>query len=90
MEIILQIGRCHCFLACQHFVCIAADRVDLPVMYNKTVRMCTLPARICVGAETGMYGSDRRFIIRTLQIGKEFAELSYEKHTLVDDGSAGE
>ena len=49
--------------------------------------MCSLPAWVCVGTETGMYHGDRRFIIRTLEIFKECTKLSNQEHTFVNDGT---
>ena len=90
MEIILQIRGRHRFLARQHLVGVAADGIDLTVMYDETVRMRPLPARISIRAETGVHGRDRRFVVRALQVSEELAELPYQEHTLVDDRSAGE
>ena len=78
----------HRLFACKHLVGISTDRVDLTVVYDKAVRMCSLPARICVGTETRVYDRDRRFIICILQITEEGTELSYEEHTFVYDRSA--
>ena len=45
----------------------AHNTQHLAVVYDETVRMCSLPAWVCVGTETGVYHSDSRFII---QIGR--------------------
>ena len=88
MKLILQIRRLHIFLACKHLVGVAADRIDLTVMYDETVRMCSLPAWVRVGTETGMYHCNGRLVILALKITKEGAELSYQEHTFVYDGTA--
>ena len=89
-QIIAQNLIVHGLLAGSHLIGVAADRIDLTVMYDKTVRMGSFPARCRIGTETGMYHGDRGIIIRALQIIKELSELSYQKHTLVDDGTAGQ
>ena len=58
MQLIFQMGGFHCFLTCQHLVGITANSVDLTVVYDKAVRMCSLPAWIRVGTETGVYHGD--------------------------------
>ena len=82
--------RLHGLLAGQHLIGVTLDRIDLTIMYHKTVRMCTLPARICVCGESGMNHCDGRFIIRILQILEKQAQLVYKKHTFINDGSAGQ
>ena len=57
-------------------------------MYDNAVRMGTHPARIGVGTEAGMHGCDRRLVILILQILEELAQLFYQKHTLVYNGTA--
>ena len=57
-------------------------------MYDETVRMCSLPAWIRVGTETGMYHCNGRLVILALKIAKEGTELSYQEHTFVYDGTA--
>ena len=57
-------------------------------MYNKTVWMCSLPAWICVGRKTGMYGCNCRLIILILQIGEELTQLLYKEHSFIYDRSA--
>ena len=42
----------------QHLVRIASDGIDFTVVHDEAVRMCTLPARVRVGAETGVYDCD--------------------------------
>ena len=49
MQVIPQMLACHVFLTRQHLIGITADRIDLTVVYNETVRVCTLPARVRVG-----------------------------------------
>ena len=83
-----MVGR-HGLLTGQHFVGISADRVDLTVVNDKTVRMGSLPARIGVGTETGMNHGDGRLIIRILQVCKEGPKLSHQKHTFVYNRPAG-
>ena len=88
MKLILQIRRLHVFLTCKHLIGVSADRVDLTVMYDETVRMCSLPAWIRVRTETGMYHCNGRLVILALKIAKEGTELSYQEHTFVYDGTA--
>ncbi len=78
----------HVLLTSHHFIYIAPDGIDLAVVDNDAVRMGTHPARICVGTETGMYGCNGRLVIRILQILKELAQLLYQEHTLVYNGTA--
>ena len=89
MQLIFQMGGFHGFLTRQHLIGITADGVDLTVVYDKAVRMCSLPARVRVGTETGVYHGDGRFIVFVLQIAKEGTQLSYQEHTFVYDGTAG-
>ena len=88
MKLSLQIWRFHIFFSCKHLICVAADGVDLTVMYHETVRMCSLPTWVCVGTETGVYHSDSRFIIRALEVFEESTKLSNQEHTFVNDGTA--
>ena len=88
MKLTLQIRRFHIFFSCKHLISISTDGIDLTIVYHKAVRMCSLPARIGVCTESGMYHGDRRFIIRALQICKKCAELSYKKHTFIYDRTA--
>ena len=66
MQLTLQMLGFHVLFASQHLIGIAADGVDLTVMYHQTVRMSTLPAGVGVGGKTGMYHSNGRFVILTL------------------------
>ena len=88
VQIVPKMLTCHVFFAGQHLIGISADRVDLTVVYDEAVRMCTLPARIRVGRETGMHHRDRRFVILALQIFKERTQLANQKHAFVYDGAA--
>ena len=88
MKLSLQIWGFHVFFSCKHLICVAADGVDLTVVYHETVRMCSLPAWVCVGTETGVYHSDSRFIIRALEVFEESTKLSNQEHTFVNDGTA--
>ena len=88
MKLSLQVWRFHVLFSCKHLICVAADGVDLTVMYHETVRMCSLPAWVCVGTETGVYHSDSRFIIRALEVFEESTKLSNQEHTFVNDGTA--
>src|SRR5699024_6767881 len=47
------------------------------------------PARVRVGAETGMYDGDSRLVILILQIRKEGSELVHQEHALVYNRPAG-
>jgi len=51
--------------------------------------MSSHPAWICVGTESGMYDRDRRYIILVLQIHKEGTKLAYQKHSFINDSTAG-
>ena len=82
--------RFHGLLTGQHLIGITFDCVDLTVMYHKAVRMCSLPTRICVCGESGMNHCDGRFIIRILQVFEKQAQLVYQEHSFVYDGSAGQ
>ena len=66
MQLSFQMFGFHVLFARQHLIGIAADGVDLTVVYHQTVRMGTLPAGVGIGGETGMYHSDSGFVIRTL------------------------
>ena len=80
--------RFHGLLTGQHFIGVTFNRIDLTVMYHKTVRMSSLPARICVCGESGMNHCNGRFIIRILQVFEEQTQLVYQEHSFVYDGSA--
>ena len=82
--------RLHIFLARLHLIHIAANGVNLPVMYDKTVRMRPLPARIRIGRKTGVHNSNRRYISFALQILKECSELVDQEHSFVYDRPAAE
>ena len=88
MKLSLQVWRFHVLFSCKHLICVAADGVDLTVVYHKAVRMCSLPTWVCVGTETGVYHSDSRFIIRALEVFEESTKLSNQEHTFVNDGTA--
>ena len=77
------------FFSGKHLVNIASDGIDLAVMHHQTVGMGTQPTGICIGRESGMYHSNGRSVIFVLQIGKEGTQLTYQKHTLIDNSSAG-
>ena len=79
----------HIFFSGTHLIRIAADRVDLAIMHNKTVRMRSLPAWIRVRTESGVNQCDCGIIIRILQIREEQSELIYQKHSFISDGTAG-
>ena len=90
MKLSFQILRFHILFPRLHLVRIAPDGVDFPVMYDKTVGMGALPARVGVGAETGVYQRDCRLIIRVLQIFKKRPELSHQEHSLICNSPAGQ
>ena len=79
----------HIFFSGTHLIRIAADRVDLAIMRNKTDRMRSLPAWIRVRTESGVNQCDCGIIIRILQIREEQPELIYQKHSFISDGTAG-
>ena len=66
MQLTLQMLGFHVLLAGQHLIGIAADGVDLAVVYHQAVRMRTLPAGVGVGGETGVYHGDSGFVILAL------------------------
>ncbi len=59
MQFAMQMLGFHIFLTGKHLICITADRVDLTVVHDEPVWMCSFPARICICGETGMYDRDR-------------------------------
>ncbi len=79
----------HILFSGLHLIRISADRIDLSVMYDETIRMSALPAWIRIGTESGMYQSNRRFIVLILQILKKGPKLSYQEHPLIGDRPAG-
>ena len=66
MQLSLQMLGFHVLFTGQHLIGIAADGVDLAVVYHQTVRMSTLPAGVGVRGETGVYHGDSRFVILAL------------------------
>ena len=88
VKLAFEVWRFHIFFSGEHLVGISTDGVDLSVVYDETVRMCSLPAWVCVGTESGMYHCDRGFILRILQVCKESTKLSDQEHTFVNDRSA--
>ena len=89
MKVRFQICGRHSLLTGQHFVRISADGIDLAIVDDKTIGVGALPAGIRIRTESGMNDGNRRLIIRILQILKEGAQLPYQKHSFVDDGTAG-
>ena len=87
-QLTFQVFRLHGLLAGQHLIGVTLDCIDLTIMYHKAVRMCTLPARICVCGESGMNHCNGRFIIRILQIFEKQTQLVYEEHSFVNNRSA--
>ncbi len=77
MKLTLQIFRLHILFSRLHLICISADRIDFPIMYDKPIRMCSLPAWVRVGTEPGMNKCNGRIVIRALQILKERTKLPY-------------
>ena len=90
VQISLQHGRVHSLFPGQHFIHIAPDGINLSVVYDKTVGMRSLPAGVCVGAESGVNNGDSRFVVRTLKIREKGPKLSHQEHSLVNNGPAGE
>ena len=66
MQLSFQMLGFHVLFARQHLIGIAADGVDLTVVYHQAVRMRTLPAWVGVGGETGVYHGDSGFVILAL------------------------
>ena len=89
MEFSLQMCRFYSFLTCQHLISITFDGIDLTIMHQESIWMCSLPAWHCVGGETGVDQCNGTLIIRTLQILEEGTKLSYQEHTFVDQSTAG-
>ena len=89
VEVFFQIWGSHGLFSGQHLICISTDSVDLTIVHNKAVWMCTFPAWIRIGTESGMYRCNGRFIVRALQIFEKGAQLPYQKHTFVYNGTAG-
>ena len=90
MEHASQMPGFHVFLPGQHFIRIASDSVDFPVMHNKAVGMSPLPARIGVGGKPGVHHGNGRFVILILQIRKKGAQLPHQKHSFLGNGPAGQ
>ena len=88
--IFVQPGGMKSFFTRQHAVMVSANGIDLAVMRNKTVRMGPFPGRGGVGGEAGMHHGNGCFIIPALQISIETAQLTYQKHSLVNDRSGGQ
>ena len=89
MEFSLQMLGLYRLLAGQHLVGITFDRIDFTVMYQETIGMCTLPAGHSVRRETGVNQCDGTLVVLTLQIQEEGTKLSYQKHTFINQGTAG-
>ena len=93
-EYLVHVGleelRLHVLLTRHHLVDVSADRVDLTVVNDETVRMSTHPARIRVRTETGVNRCDCRLVIRILKILKEESQLFYKEHTLVYNRSTAQ
>ena len=89
MQFAFKLSCFHRLLAGTHLVRITADRINLTVVHDKTVRMSSLPARCCIRTETGMYHSNSRLIILVLKISEKLTELTYKEHSLVYDRTAG-
>ena len=89
MQLAFQMLGFHVLLPGQHLVGIAADSVNLTVVYHQTVRMGTFPAGIGIGGETGVYHGNGGFVIFTLQICEEGTQLAYQEHSFIYDRSAG-
>src|SRR5699024_5774919 len=85
----LQSSGLHRLFTGAHLIHISPDRIDLSVVYDKTVRMCPLPARRGIGTESGMHHGDRRLKILILQILKEPSQLTHKEHSFVNDRPAG-
>ena len=66
MQLSFQMLGFHVLFARQHLIGIAADGVDLTVVYHQAVRMRTLPAGVGVRGETGVYHGDSGFVILAL------------------------
>jgi hypothetical protein len=80
----------HRFLAGEHAVDVAADGVDLAVVEDEAVRVRPVPARGRVGRKARVHQGQRGLVALVLQIVKEFPELPYQEHALVDDRPARE
>ena len=58
VQLSFQMFGFHVLLTGQHLIGVAADGVDLTVVYHQTVRMRTLPAGVGIGGEAGVYHGD--------------------------------
>ena len=77
-------------LARAHPVDVAAQRVDLAVVRDVTVRVRELPARERVGGEAGVHQRERALRPRVLQVRVVAQQLRGREHALVDDRAARE
>ena len=59
VQLSVQMLGFHILFTGKHLICITADRIDLTVVHDKPVWMCSFPARICIRGETGVYDCDR-------------------------------
>ena len=70
-----------------HPVHISAQRIDLAVMRDVTIRMRALPAGKCVRRKTLMYQTESADYIWIGKLAVEVRELGGQHQSFVDDGS---
>ena len=83
-------GSMHGFLSGQHLIRVPFYGIDFPVMHDKAVGMCPVPAGCGVGGKTGVNHSDGGLIVRFIQIAEEGSQLIHQKHSFINDGPAGQ
>ena len=90
INVVMKDRRLHGLLAGEHAVYVAADRVDLPVVGDHSVRMRAVPGRCRIRRKTGMHDSDGGPIVRILQIRVKSPQLAHEEHALIYDRPRGQ
>ena len=90
VHIVLQNGAGDALLTRQHGVGVALDGVDLAVVQDEAVGVCTHPAGVGVGRKAAVHHADGGLIVRVLQISVEAAQVVHEEHALIHDGAAGQ
>ena len=90
VHVVLQDGAGDALLAGQHGVRVALDGVDLAVVQDEPVGVCTHPAGVGVGGEAAVHHADGGLVVGVLQVGVEQAQVVHQEHALVDDGAAGQ
>ena len=73
-----------------HPVDIAAQRVDLTVVRQETVRMGALPARKGVGRKPLVHQRERGLYLRVAKVGIKLRNLGRDQQSFVNDGRGRE